>query len=233
MQNDEKEIRELVDTWMAATKGGDLEKVLDLMTDDVVFLVPGHAPFGKSAFAEASKAQSSASVEFDGKSEIQEIKVLRDWAFVLTKLAVSATQPGHGKPIVRSGHTLSVLHKQGGKWRVARDANLLAESDGPMTHGQAHVHRGSGSVRPYLHGPADLPSFLERTFDAAVLERNEDGPTLVRIGDSFLWVEAGELPSHVTPWVGSVYVYVENVDESKVPSASEPGHLCARGQAIR
>jgi PhnB protein len=57
-----------------------------------------------------------------------------------------------------------------------------------------------------------MPDFLERTFDAVVLERNQDGPTLLQIGDSLVWVEAGELPPHVTPWVGSVYVYVEDVN---------------------
>ena len=67
-------------------------------------------------------------------------------------------------------------------------------------------------MRPYLHGPIDLPRFLEKTFDAVILEENQDGPTLLQIGDSLVWVEAGELPPNVTPWVGSVYVYVEDVD---------------------
>jgi uncharacterized glyoxalase superfamily protein PhnB len=75
-----------------------------------------------------------------------------------------------------------------------------------------HVRRGLGSVRPYLHGPADLPAFLQKVFGAFVLETNEHGPTLLQIGDSLLWVEAGDLPPEVTPWVGSVYVYVEDVD---------------------
>jgi PhnB protein len=76
-----------------------------------------------------------------------------------------------------------------------------------------HVHKGFGSVRPYLHGPIDLPSFLQKTFNAVILDINQDGPTLLQIGDSLVWVEAGELPSHVEPWVGSVYVYVEDVDK--------------------
>lgn len=38
-----------------------------------------------------------------------------------------------------------------------------------MSNGLIHVHRGFGSVRPYLHGPIDLPSFLEKTFDAVVM----------------------------------------------------------------
>ncbi|MGE3926866.1 MAG: VOC family protein [Lautropia sp.] len=81
-----------------------------------------------------------------------------------------------------------------------------------MANSMEHVHRGFGCIRPYLHGPTGLPDFLEKVFGAAVLERNEDGPTLLQIGDSLVWVEAGELPAHVEPWVGSVYAYVADVD---------------------
>ena len=60
MQSDEQEIRQLVATWMAATKAGDIETVLSLMAEDVVFLLPGQPPMiGKSAFAAAAQAQSS------------------------------------------------------------------------------------------------------------------------------------------------------------------------------
>lgn len=58
MQNDEQEIRQLVSTWMAASKAGDVEKVLSLMADDVVFLVPGQPPMRKADFAVAARAQS-------------------------------------------------------------------------------------------------------------------------------------------------------------------------------
>src|SRR5215475_11157306 len=81
-----------------------------------------------------------------------------------------------------------------------------------VSSAMSHVHKGFGVVRPYLHGPADLPAFLQKTFNAVELERNEDGPTLLQIGDSLLWIEAGDLPPHVSPWVGSIYVYVEDVD---------------------
>ena len=43
MTDDERTIRDLVETWMAATKRGDLATVLSLMTDDVVFMVPGQS----------------------------------------------------------------------------------------------------------------------------------------------------------------------------------------------
>ena len=52
-QSDETAIRKLVETWMAASKAGDIATVLDLMTEDVIFMVPGREPFGKEAFAGA------------------------------------------------------------------------------------------------------------------------------------------------------------------------------------
>jgi uncharacterized protein (TIGR02246 family) len=127
MNADEKEIRELIATWMAATKAGDTAKVLGLMTDDVVFLVPGHAPMKKADFARAITSHVGKNApSLDGTSDIQEITVVGDWAFMWTKLRVVVTPPNGAAPMVRSGHTLSVLRKQGGKWLLARDANLLA-----------------------------------------------------------------------------------------------------------
>ncbi|MBO9676819.1 MAG: SgcJ/EcaC family oxidoreductase [Acidovorax sp.] len=130
MMSDEKEIRNLVQTWMAATKAGDSATVLSLMTDDVVFLVPGQDPFGKAAFESASKFQAESSVDFDGHSEILEVRILGDWAYMLTKLKVVATLPSKEQPIVRAGYTLTILRKDFGKWKIARDANLLAPANG-------------------------------------------------------------------------------------------------------
>ncbi len=123
MTDDEIAIRQLVDTWMAATKTGDLEKVLSLMADDVVFTVPGQEPFGKEAFASASMAMRDLPVE--GTSDIQELTVLGDWAWMRNRLRVTITPPG-SQPMVRAGYTLTILRKKpDGAWVVARDANLL------------------------------------------------------------------------------------------------------------
>ena len=123
MADDERAIRSLVDTWLAASKAGDLATVLDLMTDDVVFMVPGREPFGKAEFA--SSSSSMRDVRIEGRSDIQEIMVLGDWAFMRNRLEVAMT-PANGTPLVRSGYVLTILHKQAdGRWRIARDANLL------------------------------------------------------------------------------------------------------------
>jgi uncharacterized protein (TIGR02246 family) len=130
MRSDEQDIRQLVTTWMEASKAGDAETVLSLMADDVVFLVAGQPPMiGKSAFAAAMQAQSGQGrPHIEGKSEIQEIQVLGDWAYLWTKLTVVVTPPGGASPVTRAGYTLSILKKQDGKWLLARDANMLSSA---------------------------------------------------------------------------------------------------------
>jgi uncharacterized protein (TIGR02246 family) len=126
MKSDADQIRELVATWMSATKAGDIETVLGLMTDDVVFLVAGKEPFGKEHFVAAMKSGFSGAPQpmIDGHSEIQEIHVEGNTAWMWSKLTVEVTPPG-GAAVKRAGHTLSVLRKTGGRWQLARDANLL------------------------------------------------------------------------------------------------------------
>lgn len=127
MHSDEQAIRQLITTWMEASKAGDVDTVLSLMTEDVVFLVPGRPVMRKADFAAAATAQASPNApKFDGTSEVQEIQVLGDWAFAWTKLTVVVTPPDGAPAMTRAGHTLSILRKEDGKWRLARDANLLA-----------------------------------------------------------------------------------------------------------
>jgi len=127
MQTDEQAIRELTATWMAATKAGAIETVLSLMADDVVFLIAGQPPMmGKASYAAAARpGPNQRPPQIDSTSEIQEIKVLGEWAFMWTKLKVVMTPPDGATPVTRAGHTLTVLRKQNGKWLLARDANLL------------------------------------------------------------------------------------------------------------
>jgi uncharacterized protein (TIGR02246 family) len=125
MHNDEEAIRQLVATWLSASKRGDTEKVLSLMSDDVVFLVPGQPPMrGKAAFAKAQAGLHDT--EIDAKSDIQEITVLGDWAYIWTSLTVVMTPRDGGEAVKRAGPTLSILRKQNGAWVIARDANMLA-----------------------------------------------------------------------------------------------------------
>jgi uncharacterized protein (TIGR02246 family) len=124
MTEDERAIRTLVETWIAASAAGDVPTVLSLIADDAVFLVPGQKPFGKEAFATASAGMKDLRIE--GKSDIQELRVVGDWAWLRSYLEVTVTPPGAAKPLRRSGYTLTILRKTAeGRWLLAPDANLL------------------------------------------------------------------------------------------------------------
>jgi uncharacterized protein (TIGR02246 family) len=123
MSDDERAIRDLVKTWMEATRAGDAATVLDLMTDDAVFMAPGQEPFGREAFAKASAAQQDMRIE--GGSDIRELHIFGAWAFLRAYIDLTVTPRG-GTPVRRSGWTLTLLRKgDDGRWRLARDANLL------------------------------------------------------------------------------------------------------------
>jgi len=97
MADDEMAFRHVMETWTRASQSGDTHTVLSLMTEDAVFMVPGREPFGREAFRHA--ATSMADVRIDGTNDIVEIQVFGDRAFT------------------RKGPD--------GRWRLARDANLL------------------------------------------------------------------------------------------------------------
>ena len=123
MTDDERAIREVVETWIRASRAGDAATVLSLMTEDVVFMVPGREPFGREAFEAMAGA---AGPQMDGTSEIVELQVLGEWAFSRNRLDLTITPPG-AETLRRYGYTLTLYRKGAdGRWRLTRDANLLA-----------------------------------------------------------------------------------------------------------
>ena len=123
MGEDERQIRDLVGKWIAATRVGDIPAVLDLMTDDVLFLTPGREPFGKEEFRAISVAMKDVAI--DARAAIQEIEVLGDWAWLRNRIDLTVTG-GESSPVHRSGDTLTILRKgRDGQWRLYRDANLV------------------------------------------------------------------------------------------------------------
>lgn len=126
MDTDEQAIRQLIDTWLRATREGDVDTVLDLMTPDVVFLVAGQpAMQGREAFEKVLRGMLSTH-GIDSSSEIEEVCVAGDFAYCRTRLSVTVTSKHGATPMQRTGHTLSILRKSpDGKWQLARDANLL------------------------------------------------------------------------------------------------------------
>jgi uncharacterized protein (TIGR02246 family) len=124
MGEDERAIRELVDKWMDASRAGDLATILDLMTDDVLFMTPAGEPFGKQEFAAMSEAMKDADI--DGRASVQEIEVAGEWAWLRNRIDLTVTA-AESSPAHRSGDTLTILRKgDDRRWRLYRDANLVS-----------------------------------------------------------------------------------------------------------
>ena len=125
--NDDIAIRRLIAAWQDATREGDVDRVLDMMTPDVVFLVAGQPPMhGRDGFAHNLRALL-ATHRIESDSTVDEVEVHGDMAWCRTTLEVRVLplEPG-GTAMRRAGRTLSVLRKNAhGNWQLARDANLL------------------------------------------------------------------------------------------------------------
>ena len=68
---DKQQIREVIERWIAASATGDLNAVLCLMADDVVFLLPGRPPMkGRDAYAAASRPMLGK-MQIEGRPEVQ------------------------------------------------------------------------------------------------------------------------------------------------------------------
>jgi uncharacterized protein (TIGR02246 family) len=128
MTDDERQIRELVEAWMTSSKTGDLPAVLALMTDDMMFMTPGRPPFGKNEFA--ANSEQMRDMTMDGRCEVQEVEVFGNRAYVRNHIQITLTKDGQ-PPMRLSGYTLGILRKEAdGRWRLARDANLVMPEAG-------------------------------------------------------------------------------------------------------
>jgi uncharacterized protein (TIGR02246 family) len=123
--NDEAAIRELFSAWQRASRAKEVDALLGLVTDDVVFLAPGQPPIrGKPAVRELF-GRVFSSVEFEQNFVIEEIQVMGDWAFCWG-VDSSVMRPLAGGAAVRArGMGLSVMKRSMGGWRFARGINNM------------------------------------------------------------------------------------------------------------
>lgn len=126
MHDDEEAIRKLINEWQDAATTGDIDRLQQLMSDDVVFLTPGQEPVcGRQVFLDAFK-EGLEHYRIESRGEIKDICINADLAYCWTYLSVTAIPHQRGLPVRRSGNTLSVLRKQPDSgWVIVRDANML------------------------------------------------------------------------------------------------------------
>jgi uncharacterized protein (TIGR02246 family) len=129
MAPDEREIREVHSTWIDAVNAGDLVRLLTLMADDVVFLNPGQAPFGRDGFS-ANFAGAHQQVRIHCISELEEVVVVGEVAYTRSRDALTVTPRAGGEATQLAGHRITVYRKQPeGRWLLARDAHTLSPAE--------------------------------------------------------------------------------------------------------
>jgi uncharacterized protein (TIGR02246 family) len=106
LEQDRKAIRDVVILWAKATAEGDLATVMDLMTDDVVFLTPGNLPMMREAFR-AGFENMIRNVTVKAKPDVQGLDITADGDVAMSwgRLEVE-TEPKSGGPAkMAQGHT--------------------------------------------------------------------------------------------------------------------------------
>src|ERR1700731_2146642 len=98
MGPDERAIREVHSTWIEAVNAGDLVCLLSLMADDVVFLNPGQAPFGRDGFSPGFSA-AHQQARINCISVLEDVVVVGEVAYTLSRAWLCRTPRVGGKPI--------------------------------------------------------------------------------------------------------------------------------------
>jgi uncharacterized protein (TIGR02246 family) len=131
MSPEERSIRQVHSTWISAVNAGDLASLLSLMTDDVVFLNPGQAPFGREGFP-VGFLTSHEQFQIRCISELEEVVVVGEVAYTMCRDSLSMTPRAGGEATELAGHRITIYRKQpNGRWLLARDVHTLAPVEKP------------------------------------------------------------------------------------------------------
>lgn len=126
MKSDEQAIRAVHSTWIDAVNAGDLSRLLTLVTDDVVFLGPGQAPFGRDGFA-TNFSTAHQQTRIRCLSELEEVVIVGALAYTRSRDALHVTSRAGGEATRLAGYRMTVYREQAdGRWLLARDAHTLS-----------------------------------------------------------------------------------------------------------
>lgn len=130
MRPDEQAIREVHSTWIGAVNSGDLGRLLDMVTDDVVFLNPGEECVGQDGFSTKFSA-AHQQLRICCVSELMEVVIAGEVAYTRSRDSLTVSPRAGGEESRLVGYRMTVYRKQpDGRWLLARDANVLSPVEG-------------------------------------------------------------------------------------------------------
>jgi uncharacterized protein (TIGR02246 family) len=118
---DKDEIETLKQDWIAAVKARNVDRILQLATDDVVAMHPnGRTTKGKQELA-ADFRRFFAEFEVDQKAVSEETVISGEWAFDRGRVITTLLPVGGGPPVEVNSETVTILRREPeGSWKVAR-----------------------------------------------------------------------------------------------------------------
>ena len=120
-ERDLEAIQALGQTWTDAMKHSDIDRLLELVTEDAVFMPP-NAPsiVGRPALAQAYRVVF-AMFQVEQTFAPEAIQVGGGWAFVRGRDTLAMTPLAGGPSIEMNGRGISIMHRtEDGSWKFAR-----------------------------------------------------------------------------------------------------------------
>jgi uncharacterized protein (TIGR02246 family) len=126
-QDDRTAIENLNAAWLAAVRAKDVDALVGMVTDDVVFLPSGAPPIrGRAAVAAMYRSFFPQFASVEQTATVEEIDVSGDWAFQWGSETLTL-KPAGGGPLIRfAGKGMTVLRRESGAWKFARGINNSA-----------------------------------------------------------------------------------------------------------
>ena len=126
MTSDERQIRTVHSIWIDAVNSGDLARLLTLVAEDVAFLTPGQAPFGREGFSSNFMA-AHKQMRICCTSELEEVVGVGEVAYTPSQDALTVTPCAGGQVAQLAGYRMTVYRKQReGRWLLSRDVHTLS-----------------------------------------------------------------------------------------------------------
>jgi uncharacterized protein (TIGR02246 family) len=123
-----REIRRVAVRWTAAVEAGDIERLGQLMTDDIVVIHGnGRLVCGKEAVMK-DFARSLADFSVQQRVESEETIVAGEWAFDRAKVHTTISSRKSCDTKQFNSRSVTILQKQSGLgWRVARVIGVICQ----------------------------------------------------------------------------------------------------------
>ena len=127
---DEAEIAKILatrDAWIAGVKAQDLDRLMNLLTDDIVMMHPNRPAVVGKAANRADLVAAFTKFRVDQTAESDETVVAGEWAFDRARVATTLT-PISGEAVTFHSKSITLLRRQpDGSWKIAR---TIGNSDG-------------------------------------------------------------------------------------------------------